>query len=243
MSMPSGEREQSLGDSLREPGGRLGEVVFEAHLALRGWRTPTRSRGGCGPWRLLGRAAGRALWPSGVWISTPCRRSVSAYSRPQRPLSAIRVLPGCAVASSRTGSYSLLVGGRRGRSRPAAPRRSVINTRRMPQYALALGGAVAVGGVAGELAAARAAGVVGDTDQGAVDEAARCPWRAARRRRSWTVVICGVSRRRRRLYCDWSGRWGNQPGSSRRSAPRNWRSEDIARRPPGRPPARSARRR
>jgi hypothetical protein len=28
------EREQALGDPLREPGERLGEVIFEAHLAL-----------------------------------------------------------------------------------------------------------------------------------------------------------------------------------------------------------------
>ena len=42
---------------------------------------------------------------------------------------------------------------------------------------------------------------------------------------SWVVVIHGVSLRSRRLYCDWSGRYGNQPGKSFPTRPKNWRSD------------------
>jgi hypothetical protein len=78
--------------------------------------------------------------------------------------------------------------------------------------------------VSGKGAAGSAAGVVGTGEQRAVGK----PHGATGKKlgdASCTVAICGTRRRRRRLNCDCSGRWGKQPGSRRGLAPRNWRSE------------------
>ena len=86
---------------------------------------------------------------------------------------------------------------------------------------------VAVASEAGEVASLLAAGIVGDRRAGCRRRAAHRRRRASRASCCCTIEISSTRPRRRRLYCDWSGRCGNQPGSTRPIRPRNCRSELI----------------
>src|SRR6266508_2150977 len=55
------------------------------------------------------------------------------------------------------------------------------------------------------------------------------PASSQRARLSWTALISSTGARRRRLYCDCESRWGNQPGNTRPTSPRNWRSAGPSR--------------
>jgi hypothetical protein len=54
-----------------------------------------------------------------------------------------------------------------------------------------------------------------------------CPSAASSATIICAVVICGVSRLSLRLYWDWPGSSGKNPGSNRPITPKNWRSEQI----------------
>jgi len=85
---------------------------------------------------------------------------------------------------------------------------------------------IAVASVAGELGSLLAARVAGDRELGAISERTP-PASSQRASRCCTTEISSTSARKRRLYCDWSGRCGNQPGNTRPTRPRNCRSELI----------------
>lgn len=90
-------------------------------------------------------------WRSGQISSMWSSSMESWYSRPQKPLSADRVLPTCAAASSRRCRALGRSWGRRGHSRSE---RLVVGDQHQsyPPDELALRGAVAVAGVAGKFA-------------------------------------------------------------------------------------------
>jgi hypothetical protein len=100
-----GECEQALGDPLREPARCLGEVIAEAHLALRFENSDSI---GSLIRALVTSTGGRWLsrWRSGVMSLTPVSSSVPLSSRPQSPLSQNSTLPWCPRASSTTVSRS-----------------------------------------------------------------------------------------------------------------------------------------
>ena len=101
------------------------------------------------------------------------------------------------------------------------------STSRTPQTKRCCDFAIAVAGEAGELASLLAAGIVGDRELACRRLSRTPPASSQRASCCCTIEINSTRPRSRRLYCDCSGRCGNQPGSTRPTRPRNCRSELI----------------
>ena len=230
------EREQALGDPLCEAGGSLGEVVFEAHLAFEVGDRRLDHEPDAGQPLLAGEVGGGCVCGRGedrdvlqskrlarIRVPTgPCRRS--ACSRGGRS---------SAHAPARTPSRWR----RRASSRPARPCDRSMSTRRIAPHELALGGAVAVGGVPANSLRRRAARRSWRRRSACRRRSAPVPRRPARRpaaarprSRASTGAAGGCT-------ATGQGRCGNQPGSDLGDQTEELAIGGHARSPPAPPPS------